>query len=446
MTTPSPSGHKHWSNRLAFIIATTGAAVGLGNIWRFPYITGQNGGGAFVVVYVICVLLVGIPLVLAEMAIGHSAQKNPLDALRTLAKKHNASEHWRWVGLLGLITLTVILSFYSVIGGFSLYYLFKALSGTFNHASASTVALVWQQLVTHPWQMLFWHSLFMLMTMGVISAGVINGLERATKIMMPALYIILFVLVACAAKIGDFHRAFLYLFHPNWHLINAHIVISALGHAFFTLALGAGALLTYASYSKPNSTLLGSVIPVVILDVLVAFLSGLAIFPLVFAFHLPVTSGPGLMYQALPIAFAHIHGGQWLGVLFFLLLLFAAWTSSINLAEPIIATLSQRAYASRRSSAWLIGFVAWALGIASLLSFNILAHVQWHHHTVFDLISSTSTDYLLPLGGLGFAVFAGWVMSPATLKASICKSSVVFYSWLWLTRIVAPLAILLILL
>lgn len=438
--------HTHWSSRTAFIIATTGAAVGLGNIWRFPYIAGQNGGGAFVLVYVLCVIAIGIPLMLAEMVIGKRAQTNPIDSLKALAKENGHTQHWKWVGVLGLIALTIILSFYSVIGGFSLYYLLHGLMGSFNHADSHTIMAVWHNLVSNPLQLILWHTVFMGITMLVISAGVVNGLERATKIMMPALYIILFILVSYSASIGHFYEAVRYLFHPNWHAITLHVVINAMGHAFFTLALGAGALLTYASYTKPKSTLLSPIIPVVILDILVAFLSGLAIFPLVFAFHLPLTSGPGLMYQALPIAFSHIHFGQWVGVLFFMLLLFSAWTSSINLAEPMIATMAQRRLTSRRKAAWCVGLTAWLLGLLSIFSFNVWSGFSWHHLSVFDLITTASTDYLLPIGGLGFALFAGWVMTPDTLKKGICKSPTVFKVWLWLTRIIAPIAIVLILL
>jgi len=438
--------HTHWSSRMAFIIATTGAAVGLGNIWRFPYIAGQNGGGAFVLVYVLCVIAIGIPLMLAEMIIGKRGQRNPVDSLKHLAKENGHSHHWKWVGVLGLVALTVILSFYSVIGGFSLYYLLHGLMGSFNHATPESVMTIWHKLISNPGQLILWHTLFMGMTMLVISAGVVNGLERATKIMMPALYIILFILVGYSASIGHFHQAVRYLFHPNWHAITIHVVINAMGHAFFTLALGAGALLTYASYTKPKATLLSPIIPVVILDILVAFLSGLAIFPLVFAFHLAPTSGPGLMYQALPIAFSHIHLGQWVGVLFFMLLLFSAWTSSINLAEPMIATITQRKLTSRRKAAWLVGFIAWLLGLLSIFSFNVWSDFNWHHLSVFDLITTLSTDYLLPIGGLGFALFAGWIMAPDSLKTGICQSPVVFKAWLWITRVIAPIAIIIIML
>lgn len=430
-----------WSSRLGFIVATAGAAIGLGNIWRFPYMAGTQGGGAFVMVFLLCVLLVGIPIMLAEMSIGRRARKNPVSALSDLAAANGRSKHWRVIGAVGAFTSLLILSFYTVVGGWSIYYLIKAIGGAFDHASAQDIHGIWTNLVSSPLQVTLWHTVFMALTVGVIVAGVVKGIERATKIMMPALYVMLILLVIYACTTGYFSQAWHFLFDFRLSQITATVVIAALGHAFFSLAVGVGALLIYAAYTPTKSRLVSSVFIVVVLDVLVAILAGLAIFPLVFRFHLPLNSGPGLMYEALPIAFSHIFAGRWIGCAFFLLLLFAAWTSSINLAEPVVSVVRDWFDWSRRRAAIVVGTVAWAIGLLSALSFNVLSSVHLHSANLFTLISNLATDVLCPLGGIGFSLFAGWVMSRYDNEMSLQTSSVVFRVWYILIRFLAPIAI-----
>ncbi len=435
---------KQWSNRWAFIIATTGAAVGLGNIWRFPYMAGTHGGGSFVVIYLIAVALVGIPLMLAEMVIGHHTKLPPIAALKKIAHDNGHSSHWTWVGRIGLLALILILSFYSVVGGFSLYYIAQSLTGAFAHATPASVQAIWSHLVNNPMHIILYHTLFMILTMGVISLGVVNGLERATKIMMPALFAILIALAIYAAVHGNFIQTLHFLFDFRWQDITGNIVLAALGHAFFTLALGAGALLMYASYTHDKTRLLPTILPIVVLDVLVAFLSGISIFPLVFAHGLSPQSGPSLMYIALPLSFSSMPFGNLVGLMFFVLLLFSAWTSSINLAEPMIATIMNKKHQTRFKSACVIGCAAWTLGLLSALSFNVLSHITWKTANLFDIISNTATDILLPLGGLGFALVAGWLMTSEQTRNRICQQQFFFQYWKICTRYLAPIAIILI--
>jgi neurotransmitter:Na+ symporter, NSS family len=430
-----------WSSRAGFIIATAGAAIGLGNIWRFPYMAGTQGGGAFVIVFLACILLVGIPIMLAEMSIGRKARKNPVSALSELAQANKHSKHWRIVGGLGAFTSLLILSFYTVVGGWSIYYLLKAVSGSFNHASTQDIEGIWTNLVSSPLQMALWHTVFMALTVCVIVAGVVKGIERATKIMMPALYVMLVVLVIYASTTGYFLQAWHFLFDFRLSQLTTTVVIAALGHAFFSLAVGVGALLIYAAYTPAKSKLVSSVFIVVVLDVLVAILAGLAIFPLVFRFHLPLNSGPGLMYEALPIAFSHLLAGQWIGTAFFLLLLFAAWTSSINLAEPVVSVVRDWFDWSRTRAAIAVGITAWAVGLLSALSFNTLSGVQLQGANLFTMISNLATDILCPLGGIGFSLFAGWVMSRQDNEASLQTGPMVFHLWYILIRYLAPIAI-----
>ena len=349
-TKPTPMLPDQWSSKWAFILAATGAAVGLGNVWRFPYMAGSNGGSAFVLVYLICVLVMGLPIMVAEILIGRRARQNPVDALQTLAKESQQPRQWGLLGWWGALALLLVLSFYSVVSGWSIAYLFHSFDNTFNNATPREITHIWQHFLASPWRLIAWHTLFMCLTIGVIMRGVKQGLERATKYMMPALYLILLILVVYDGMIGNFGRAFHFLFDFQLGKITPSIIISAMGHAFFTLALGAGAMLTYGAYVPKRVNIAQAVWIVALLDVLVALLSGLAIFPLVFAHNLAPNSGPGLMFVTLPIAFAHIPAGALVGGLFFILLLFAAWTSSINLAEPMIIILMQRLNVSRNKS------------------------------------------------------------------------------------------------
>ncbi|OGO92772.1 MAG: transporter [Coxiella sp. RIFCSPHIGHO2_12_FULL_42_15] len=431
-----------WSSKLGFILAATGAAVGLGNIWRFPYMAGTHGGSAFVLLYVVFVLIIGIPIMLAEFLIGRHARQDPVDALRDTAVENHHSRHWGLLGWWGALGLVLVLSFYSVVSGWSIAYIFKSISGSFNNLDPNAIHTVWQQFLANPWQLLLWHTVFMILTMGVIIAGVQQGLERSTKLMMPALYIILFSLVIYACDVGHCREAFRFLFKFDHDKITGSVVIAALGHAFFTLALGAGALLTYGAYIPRKVKLVNSVFIIVGLDVLVAVLSGMAIFPLVFAYHLPPTAGPGLMFETLPISFAHMHLGGLIGALFFLLLLFAAWTSSINIAEPLIVILMNRLTLSRAKSVVIVGSIAWVLGIGSLLSFNVWQNVRlFSNDTVFDIATNLPTNILLPLGGLGFAIFAGWVMSRHLTEFELSTYPKVYSIWRCLIRYIAPMGV-----
>ncbi len=432
-----------WSSRWLFILATTGAAVGLGNIWRFPYMVGEHGGGAFMVLYCVCVVLVGLPVMLAEMLIGRLARQNPIDALQTLAVQSGASPNWRYLGVWGALGLLLVLSFYSVVAGWSLAYLWRAGVAGFAGLGAGQVAALWTDFVADPGVMLFWHTLFISLVGAVAMAGVQDGLERATRFLMPALYLVLFALVGYAAWRADFARAWHFLFDFRWQLVTPRVVLSAMGHAFFTLALGAGALLTYGAYAPKGVNLMSSIVMVAFLDVLVALLSGLAIFPWVFQQGLQPDSGPGLMFQVLPTAFAQVPWGDSLALGFFCLLWFAAWTSAINIAEPLIVILMERYGWMRYSAVLAVLVLAWFLGIGSILSWNHWQDIrllgQW---TVFDFITSFVTDWILPLGGLGFAWFAGHVLSKNAARSALAQvPDNIFALWWVLLRYLAPLAI-----
>jgi len=437
----------HWTNRFAFVLATTGAAVGLGNIWKFPYMAGDNGGSAFVIVYLLCIVLIGVPAMLAEMLIGRRGQQNPVTALHRLASEFNTTSTWQWLGWLGAVTLLLTLSFYSVVAGWSIAYLIKTWSGMLHQASASSIQLSWQQFLANPIRLLIWHGVFMIMTIWVVARGVQGGLEKASRIMMPLLFAILIILDGYAATTGQFSNAVHFLFDFKLHQLTTNVVIAAMGQAFFSLAVGAGCMLVYGSYLQHHIRLGGAVATIVVLDVLVAILVGLAIFPLVFSYHLTPEGGPGLMFKVLPIAFAKMRGGQFFGGLFFLLLLFAAWTSSISMAEPLVVLLSERYLKGKRVlAAILVGVVAWLLGIVSLLSFNVWKHVQlFHHWTIFTSITDLVTNIMLPIGGFLFVIFAGWKFPKHISQQELAFSHTwLFKIWLFLARYVAPAGIIII--
>ncbi len=436
----------HWSSQLAFVLALTGAAVGLGNIWKFPYMAGDNGGSAFVLIYLICIVLIGLPVMVSEIAIGRRAQKNPVDALSELAVAEGRSRHWSLLGWWGMAGLVITLSFYSVIAGWSIFYLIEALSGALVRQSSEHLQLIWSHFLAQPGEMLLYHIIFMCLTMYVVARGVHRGLELANVYMMPILFLILIILVlfAYATTGGAFVKAWHFLFDFKMAKITGRVIINALGHAFFTLAVGVGAMEVYGSYLDKTASIGRAVAATAILDVLVAFLAGMAIFPVLFMHHIPAQEGPGLMFLALPMAFSHMLLGQWVSVLFFLLLLFAAWTSSINIAEPMIALLCEKTHWSRGGASIFVGVIAGSLGILSVLSFNVLHSVQlFHEWDLFTAITDLSTNIFLPVGGIFYAIFAGWILRrEITYNEINFKSNFLYNIWLFLTRFVAPIGIL----
>ncbi len=440
----SATQHGQWRSAFTFIMATTGAAVGLGNIWKFPYMVGDNGGSAFVLVYLVFVILIGLPTMIAEVMIGKLGRKNPVDSLKELAIKAKHTPLWSTFGWLGALALLCVLSFYSVVAGWSLAYFVMALKGTFNHVSPTQVTFIWDELMASPSRLLLWHSIFMLMTLVVVARGIEKGIELASNILMPMLFILLLVLVGYACIVGDFGAAFKFLFSFDLSQINRSVLLSAMGHAFFTLALGGGALLVYGAYLPPKTSLSKTLAIVAVLDTLVALLAGLAIFPIVFAYQLPVAEGVGLMYKILPISFSGLPFGQLIAASFFLLLVFAAWTSTFSLAEPLAMLIVEKTRLSRSKATIVVGTLAWALGIGALLSFNIGANFhpigQWD---VFTLLTLLPLNILLPLGGLAFAVFAGWVIDKkVTQEALGANNKLTHKLWLITVRWVAPIGIL----
>lgn len=434
--------HGQWSSRWVFILAATGSAVGLGNIWRFPYVTGENGGGAFVLIYFACVLLVGLPIMIAEILLGRRGRRSPINAMRVLAEDEGRSPAWRYLGWMGVLAGFLILSFYSVVAGWSLAYVWFLASGTFEGATVSVSQGTFEALTGSAAQLLLWHSLFMGLTMVVVARGVRGGLEQAVRYLMPALFVLLVVMVGYAIASGDFAGALRYLFEPDFSEVTGSSVLTALGQAFFSLSLGMGAIMIYGSYLPADTSIPGTGFIIAIADTLVAVLAGLAIFPIVFGYGLEPGQGPGLVFITLTIAFGHMPFGQLFGALFFVLLSVAAWTSAISLLEPVVAWLVESAELSRNQACAAAGGAAWLLGLGSLLSFNVWSDVAPGGRTFFDWAEFVSTTVLLPVGGMLIAVFAGWRMSRASTTDELgLGNSFLYRAWRLLVRFVAPVGV-----
>ncbi len=439
MTYTKKTVHGAWSSRFAFILAATGSAVGLGNIWKFPYITGENGGGAFVIVYLLCVLLIGIPIMIAETMLGRRSQKNPIEAMEVLTDEAGADHNWHYLGWMGVIAGLLILSYYSVIAGWASAYILKAFTGSFLDADALTIKKIFDDFVASPIQLIFWHSLFMLATMLIVVRGVNNGLEKAAQYLMPSLFVLIFALVGYAMTTDSYFQGLHFLFMPDFSKLTSNSVLTAMGHAFFTLSLGMGAIMVYGSYLSKNISIAKTAFLIAGADTVVALLAGIAIFPIVFANNLHPNSGPGLIFETLPIAFGSMTGGWLMGILFFVMLAVAALTSAISLIEPAVAWLVENKDFTREKACVWSGLVTWALGLGTVFSFNIWSNVKFFDRSIFQLLDYLTANLMLPIGGFCIAVFSGWIMKKHHSEQELNMPNETSYQiWKLLISYVAP--------
>ena len=442
--------HEHWTSRFTFLMAAIGAAVGLGNIWRFPFITGANGGSAFVLVYLVIIALVALPILITEIALGRMGKQSPPHALAIVAKRQGRSARWSIVGWLGLLAAYLIATYYSVIAGWTISYMFKAGAGLFSGQDATFVAAEFAGLQASPWQLILWHGVFQLITAAILMRGLKNGIEKSAMILMPLLFLLLLVLVIYSAVEGDMAAGLHFLFVFDMSAINGKVVLMAIGHAFFSIGVAMGLMLGFGAYLEKDISIGSSAVIIASADTLVALIAGIAIFPIVFAHGLDPSEGPGLVFVSLPIAFGQMPGGLFFGTLFFLLLLFAALTSAIGVLEPLIAWVEESTPLGRKSATAVISGSIFILGLGTVFSFNIWA--DWHPLGFLERFSGMSffatLDYLtanlmMPLGGFLLAVFAGWLLPVSALREELgIGRPWLFTAWLWLIRFVAPLSIL----
>jgi len=438
-----------WSSGTTFILAAVGAAVGLGNIWKFPYVVGVSGGGAFVLVYVLCVVLIAVPILIGELLIGRLGSKSPPLAIADVAEDSGGSRSWAIVGWMGVITGFLIATFYSVIAGWTLAYIFKAATG-FGGASPADVADQFDALKASPWTLTGWHTVFLFCTMFIVARGLQGGIEKAVKFLMPSLFVMLLIMIGYAAVAGDFAAGLRFLFSADFSKISPPTILAAIGQAFFSIGVAMGLMMVYGSYVPKSVSLTKASIIIASADTLVAILAGLMIFPIVFANGLDPAEGPGLIFKTLPTAFVGMPGGAFFGVVFFVLLAFAAITSAISIIEPIVAYSRDKWGMSRIKGCTIFGVIAWLIGMLSVFSFNLWSEVKplgmfkvFEDMTFFGLIDYFTANLLMPLGGILIALFVGWRLKPEHLESELNFSSpAVARAWLILVRFVAPAAIL----
>jgi|TARA_B100000929_G_scaffold95690_1_gene75090 NSS family neurotransmitter:Na+ symporter len=394
---------EQWGSRLGFILAASGSAVGLGNIWKYPHMAGENGGGAFTIVYLICILIVGLPIVIAEFVLGRKTQLSPVGAFEKISPKSN----WKWVGILGVASAFVILSFYGVVGGWTLKYTLISLTGGFTKLAGNPdmSGSLFNSFITGSLAPVIWQIIFMAFTIFVIVQGVKGGIEKWTKIMMPAILVILIVLMIRGLTLPNGMQALDFLFKPKFEDLTASSIVLALGHSFFTLSLGMGTMITYGSYLRRDQNLLSSALWVILLDTLIAMMAGVAIFATVFAMGADPGAGPGLIFVVLPTIFPKIAGGAVWGTLFFFLLFMAALTSAISILEVITAYFIDEKGWTRKKATIIFGSVITIVGAfcsLSMGSFNITSFLDM---SFFDVMDYLSSKYMLPIGGMLTAVF-----------------------------------------
>ena len=394
---------EQWGSRLGFILAASGSAVGLGNIWKYPHMAGENGGGAFTIVYLICILIVGLPIVIAEFVLGRKTQLSPVGAFEKISPKSN----WKWVGMLGVASAFVILSFYGVVGGWTLKYTLISLTGGFTKLAGNPdmSGSQFNSFITGSLAPVIWQIFFMAFTIFVIVQGVKGGIEKWTKIMMPAILVILIVLMIRGLTLPNGMQALEFLFKPKFEDLTASSIVLALGHSFFTLSLGMGTMITYGSYLRRDQNLLSSALWIILLDTLIAMMAGVAIFATVFAMGADPGAGPGLIFVVLPTIFPKIAGGAVWGTLFFFLLFMAALTSAISILEVITAYFIDEKGWTRKKATIIFGSVITIVGAfcsLSMGSFNITSFLDM---SFFDVMDYLSSKYMLPIGGMLTAVF-----------------------------------------
>ena len=456
---PDQEARGAWSSKLGFLLAAAGSAIGLGNIWRFTYIMGENGGAAFILVYVACIILIGAPIFLAELVLGRNTHLNPVGAF--VAIKPGTS--WKWVGALGVLAGALLLSFYSVVAGWVMAYALKAPLGSISSlASADDSGAYFGALSSSPVQSLLFHGIFMVVTMVIVARGVKGGIERASRIMMPTLLALLFFLVLRGISLEGASEGISFMLKPDFSALNPTVVLTAMGHAFFTLSVGMGTMITYGSYLSRDNDLPMLSLQVATMDTLVAIAAGFAIFPALFAFGMAPSEGPGLIFVTLPVVFSQMPGGLLFASMFFILFLMAALTSSISMLEVVAAYFIDERGWVRSKAVLILGFAIFLMGIPAALAMGpwgtwsvagmlgattgqgALGSVGIFQLNWFDLISHIVSDYMLPIGGFFLCLFVGWFWDRVTVEAEVFIGSPGFRFmtlWINLLRWFGPLLI-----
>ncbi len=442
---------EHWGSKIGFILAAAGSAIGLGNIWKFPYIAGENGGAAFIFVYLICIALIGLPVLMGEILLGRTSQKNPVGAFRALTK----SKFWPLVGFLGVIAGFTILSFYSVVAGWATGYITEAIMNNFSlYNETASSGEHFNSLVSNPYWIIGYDILFMAVSMLIVYAGINKGIERGSKILMPMLFVLLLISMVRGLTLDGAQEGINFLLKPDWSQVTGNSVLIALGHAFFTLSLGMGAMMTYGSYMSEKDNIPNAALQIVFLDTLIALMAGVAIFTSVFATGLDPAGGPGLIFQTLPVVFSKMPGGYIFAIFFFLLLTIAALTSAISLLEVVVSYFVDEKGYARHKAVLLFGTLAFAVSVPSALSFNYIADFKIAGLTFFDLMDFLASNIFLPLGGLLMSIFIAWRWGLNNAVSAIKKGADSLFDkhpylinlWIFFLKYLSPILIFLVLL
>lgn len=455
-----------WSSRTAFILAAVGAAVGLGNIWRFPTLAGENGGGAFVLIYIACVILIGLPLVLSEVLIGRHGRTDAYHSAKKMAEDSGVNKGWGSFGAIGVSAAFLILTFYSVVAGWVLYYVGvmavdflgaltsgNPFAGALANESAEDIPKRMTDLFENNLLLLSMHTLFMFMTIAIVARGVTDGIEKAATYMMPTFFILLILITIYGAFVGEFAKAVSFMFTPDFSKLSPSVVNEALGQALFSMSVGSAALITYGAYVPKETKLAPTAAMIAFADTGVAILAGLMIFPIVFAVGLDAAAGPTLVFQSLPIAFQTMPAGSFVGLLFFVLIFFAALTSSISLLEAVVAWTIKKFECSRAIAAWGVGGVIFLVGVACALSLNIWSEVRilgfWNifaDSNIMDTIDGFVGKVLLPIAALITTIFIGWKADKKLVNDQTGITGGKLVAYRFLTAWLSPIAVILILL
>ena len=432
--------------------------------------TAENGGGAFVMIYVLSVIFLALPIMAAEILIGKRGKQNPVNSLRTLSseasyyfkkqpdellnrtikvkKRFEDNEifsNWELVGWMGILAGILILSFYSVIAGWTISYIFKSLTGSFVLITAAGSSAKFESFISDPEKLILWHTIFMILTCFIVSKGIKSGIEKAIKFLIPGLFIILLGLAIYSSTLEGFSDAMNYFFIIDLDKINSSVVLSAMSMAFFSLSIGMGSLMVYGSYLPDDTSIFQVSSAVAFADTLVAILAGIIIFPIVFTYNLdPSSAGPGLIFQTLPIAFGAMDYGIFISTAFFILLFFAAITSSISLIEPAITFVVEKFSISRLYATNILGSLTWVLGIFTVLSFNDLSTFTIFGMTIFDNLDYLTSKIMLPLGGLLMALFVGYVMNKAIVKNELNANQSIIDTWFMIIKVFSPILLIII--
>lgn len=430
----------HFGSKIGFILAAAGSAIGLGAIWKFPYMAGTNGGSVFVLLFILCTLLIGLPILLAEFIIGRKGQADAVTGF----KKLSPGKPWYLIGWSGFIFSFIILSFYSVVGGWILSYLVRSITFSLNGSSETFYEELFNTVISNPWEVLLGQGAFILLTIWIVSGGIKGGIEKASKWMMPLLLIFFVVLAIRSLTLDGAIDGIKFLLVPDWSYFTWETALLALGQAFFSLSVGVSGMITYASYLPKETNLGSSALSVSLLNIGISIIAGLVIFPAVFALGFSPDAGPGLAFIILPAVFEQIIFGQFFLILFFILLLFATLTSSISMLEIVVSIGIKSKYDRRKRAAWVYGFLIFLVGIPSALSFGFLSHIKILGMSFFDFADFFTSSIGLPLGALFISIYAGFKFSKIDLSNELNLNTFLLNTWHVIVRYAAPIAIIIV--